>query len=270
VNAKWIRVTKKDRCKICGRHDWCDYSPELGLALCMRIESDRPSKNAMGGWLHRTGAPLPFIPYRKPTPEPPPQDFLRMWRRWYDATGAGRLDALAALLGVGAGCLRSLGAAWNGSAWAFPMRDAEMKVIGIRLRNDRGDKWAVKGSRQGLFIPVGDAEETLYVLEGPTDTAAALSLGLHAVGRPSCMGCEEMVKTYVRARRIKRTVIITDNDAPGLRGAERLKAMLPVLNCTYSPPCKDLREFVRLGGSRQLLEASIKDLVWQSPAGIGV
>jgi len=44
---------------------------------------------------------------------------------------------------------------------------------------------AVKGSRSGLFIPESEsAGEGLYVVEGPTDTAAALTPGLSVVGRP--------------------------------------------------------------------------------------
>jgi hypothetical protein len=252
---------------VCGKGGWCDYSPELGLALCMRVESDRPSKNAMGGWLHKIGEPQGYArPYAPKPSEPPRPDFYAMWRRWRESTDPHHLDGFAMSLSVDTDALRTLGCAWTGCEWAFPMRDAARGIVGVRLRNDRGDKWAVKGSRQGLFIPEARAGETLYVLEGPTDTAAALSIGLHAVGRPSCMGCEEMVKAYVRHHGVRRTVIVTDNDAPGLRGAERLKATLNVPNVTYSPPCKDLREFVRLGGSRQLLESSLKDLVWQWPS----
>ena len=49
---KWQRVTKKDSCPICGHPDWCTVCVAHGLALCMREPSQRPSKNAMGGWLH--------------------------------------------------------------------------------------------------------------------------------------------------------------------------------------------------------------------------
>jgi hypothetical protein len=228
----------------------------------MRVESDRPTAN--GGWLHRTGELRPYVPIRRV--ERPVLDFHGMWKGWVSRTDPYHLDGFAMSLGLDTDCLRSLGCAWTGKAWAFPMKNAEARIIGIRLRDDQGRKWAVTGSKQGLFIPEGEPKDVLYILEGPTDTAAALTLGLHAIGRPSCMGCEEMAKAYVRRHRVRRIVIVTDNDAPGLRGAERLKASMPVLNCTYSPPCKDLREFVLRGGSRQLLEASLKDLVWQTPA----
>ena len=220
----------------------------------------------MGGWLHRVGEPRGFVPARPvPVREGPHPDFSLLWMRWRDSTDPYHLDGFAMSLGVDTDALRSLGCAWSGRAWAFPMRDAGRKITGIRLRNDSGDKWAVTGSKQGLFIPDEKPDSTLYVLEGPTDAAAALSLGLFAIGRPSCMGCEEYVKAFVRINRISRTIIVTDNDAPGLRGASKLQNALPVMNVCWSPPCKDLREFVRMGGSRQLLESMVKDLVWQRP-----
>jgi hypothetical protein len=268
MNARWVRVTKKSPCVVCRKPDWCDYSPELGLALCMRVESERPSRNSMGGWLHGIGEPRAYVPPRKAERITPSVDLTSTWRRWFEQTDHYYLDGFAMSLGVDTDALRALGCARGGNAWAFPMTDADKRIVGIRLRDDRGNKWAVRGSRQGLFIPSPEApeRETLFILEGPTDTAAALTLGLHAVGRPSCMGSEAELARYVRRRRIARAVIVADNDAPGLRGAEKLKSQLSLINCTFSPPCKDLREFVRLGGSRQLLESMLKDLTWSSPS----
>lgn len=107
---------------------------------------------------------------------------------------------------------------------------------------------------------------TLYICEGPTDTAAALTLGLFAIGRPSCMGCEEMITKLIRLQGIRRVIIITDNDIPGLRGAAKLQRQIPAMSCAWSPPCKDLRAFVNAGGDRRMLEAMTKDLVWESAA----
>jgi 5S rRNA maturation endonuclease (ribonuclease M5) len=151
------------------------------------------------------------------------------------------------------------------------MRDPNRKVIGIRLRNVEGRKWAVKGSRQGLFIPTVypfDFDGTLYIVEGPTDLAAALTLGLYALGRPACLGQEEMILQFIRAQKVRRLVIVTDNDEPGLRGAAKLQSVLPVLSCIHVPPAKDIREFLNLGGRWPMIEACIKDTVWTSPTEI--
>ncbi len=272
MNARWIRVTKKRPCNFCGRGDWCTYSDEIGLALCMRVESDRPSKNSMGGWLHKTGDGFqrPYVPIRKAVKDRP-INAEEIWRRWFERTGYGQVDAEGVLLGVDTDALRAIGCAWaeQYKAWAFPMRDAREKVIGIRLRNDEGHKWAVKGSHQGLFIPSEypfDFQGVLYIVEGPTDLAAALTLGLYAIGRPTCIGQEHLLIEAVKRQRANRVVIVTDNDEPGLRGAAKLQSILPVLSCLWVPPAKDIREFLNRGGNSRMIQSAINDLVWTRPS----
>ncbi|HUE83337.1 MAG TPA: toprim domain-containing protein [Pyrinomonadaceae bacterium] len=263
---RWVRVSRKHRCQICDKPDWCTYAPEAGIVSCMRVESDHPSRNSLGGWLHFTGDGYkpPYIPPAKPAIVERPPDLHGLWGRWQSQTDFHHLDGFAMCLGVDTDALYSTGCAWADQyhAWAFPMKDAAGEMIGIRLRSESGQKWAVKGSRQGLFIPAASKGATLYIVEGPTDTAAALTLGLNAIGRPSCMGCEEMVAEYTRRRGVRRVVVITDNDEPGLRGASRLQNALPVLSCLWTPPTKDIREFLQLEGNRSMIESCIKDLVW--------
>lgn len=186
-----------------------------------------------------------------------------MWRRWQERTDPYHLDGFAMSLGVDTDALKALGCAWTNGAWAFPMRDERGLVTGIRLRDERGRKWAVKGSRSGLFIPEGKAAgECLYVVEGPTDTAAGLTLGLSVVGRASCAGGEEMLAGYVRRSGARRVLIVADADEAGLRGSERLKHALRVPAVVWTPPCKDLREFVRVGGSAAVIQSAVKDIMW--------
>lgn len=247
----------------------------------MRVESSTPMKN--GGWLHKNDAVVPlYVPPRKAVQEPN-LDLVGTWDRWLQATGFREVDGLAMTLGVDADMLRLIGCAWAGRewqtdsekrawatpAWAFPMRDERRKLIGIRLRGP-GAKWAMKGSRNGLFIPEGQQrDDTLWIVEGPTDASAALTIGLNAIGRPSCSACDDMVVRCVRELKIRRVVIVSDNDQPdkfgvvaGLRGALKLQKALPVPSCIYIPPCKDLREMVNRGGSKEMIEASVKDTVW--------
>lgn len=270
MNAKWIRVSRKRKCEICEHPDWCTYSPDLGLVLCMRVESARPSTNSMGGWIHRVSDPRPsFIPQTiRPAIQERPPDLETLWRRWSRDTNSYHVDGFAMSLGVSTGSLQAIGCAWNGRAWAFPMKHASGKMIGIRLRSESGDKWAVRGSHQGLFFSDVEPARTLFVVEGPTDCAAALTLGLNTLGRPACIGQEPEILSYVRRVRASRVVIVSDNDEPGLRGAAKLQAMLPVMNCLWIPPAKDIRQFVSLGGDRETLEASLKDLVWSRPRAI--
>lgn len=209
----------------------------------------------------------PFVPVRKAIEEKP-LDAEPMWRKWFERTDYQLLDGLGMSLGVDTDCLKAIGCAWSTfNAWAFPMKDSNGRVIGIRLRNNDGQKWAVKGSKSGLFIPSEYSylpDRVAYLVEGPTDLAAAMTVGLHAFGRAACIGQEPMILDHVRRTRIERLVIVTDNDEPGLRGAEKLQSMLSITSCIFIPPTKDIREFVNLGGDYRTMQACIKDLCWAS------
>lgn len=49
---KWVRVNKRNPCPICDKPDWCLISQDGKVAICARIESDRPAGNKGAGWLH--------------------------------------------------------------------------------------------------------------------------------------------------------------------------------------------------------------------------
>ena len=93
----------------------------------------------------------------------------------------------------------------------------------------------------------------------------AVLLGLFAVGRPNCCCGGPEVRTYARRLGIRRLVVVSDNDKPGLDGARKVGAELRLTFALYVPPAKDLREFVRLGGTRALIENTLKSTVWQTP-----
>jgi hypothetical protein len=262
---KWIRVTRNRKCPICDHSDWCGVSEDGHAAICMRVPSDHPTRNE--GHLHKLFDPIPIYVAPKPRIEAAP-DLNSLWNRWSLETDYHFLDGFAMTLGVDSAALQAIGCAWNGSAWGFPMRDATKRMIGIRLRGSDGKKWAVAGSHQGLFIPASYPycidDGTLYITEGPTDLAAAMTLGLYSIGRPSCLGQEEMILAYLRNMKVRRVVIVTDNDMPGLNGARKLQSQLQIRSCIYIPPAKDIREFAAFGGDANLIESSIRDLVWKA------
>jgi hypothetical protein len=115
------------------------------------------------------------------------------------------------------------------------MCDGYGEVVGIRLRNERG-KFAVRGSRQGVFVAGVPAQKTLFVCEGPTDTAAAVDLGLFAVGRPNCC-CGGRSSGFCPASRCFWSSSFRQRQA-GPDGAKKVKR-----DCTsvYVPLAKDLR-----------------------------
>ena len=186
-------------------------------------------------------------------------------REWLAATEAGALAEFATALGVSTPSLVAVGAAWAAphAAWAFPMCDGYGNVVGIRLRNERG-KFAVRGSRQGIFLANVAAQKTLFVCEGPTDTAAAVELGLFAVGRPNCCCGGLEIRMFARCHDCHRVVVISDNDKPGLDGARKVGSELKLPFAVYVPPAKDVREFVRLGGTRAMIENTLKGIVWRN------
>lgn len=265
---KWYRVNRKHPCRICGRTDWCGYTEDA--AICMRVESETQTRN--GGWLHSKDSYRPYVrPYVPPVVQAIPDpvvDFEKLWKSRFERTDRSRIEWLAEDLGVDPLSLDSIGCAWmtDYSAYGFPMRDAQTKVIGIRLRNSEGQKWAIKGSHSGIFLPDDAIGDTVYVVEGATDLAAAVTLGLQAIGRPSCLGQEDIINGYVRGFQFRRVVIVSDNDGPGLRGAEKLQSTLSVRSCLIVLPTKDIREFLNYGGSRREIENIIKDMVWTAPS----
>jgi hypothetical protein len=261
---EWVRVSKKFPCVICGREDWDTFCPDLKLACCMRVQSDRPCKN--GGWLHSLDSKvIPFIP--KSTPRAPRINASRMLADWGRTNSLDRLREFAEKLGVQLFALMALGCTWAQpyNAWAFPMFDGRGCMVGIRLRSESGHKWAVAGSRQGIFVPQCDRKPRVYLTEGPTDTAAVISLGMFAIGRPSCQCGAIDVAATLEAFGAREAVIVADSDRPGLEGAQRLAGALPVPCCIYLPPTKDIREFVNMGGTRQMIENTIDGCRWQQP-----
>lgn len=256
----------------CPAHD--DHSPSLSVSV---VDGSRVLLHCFTGCSFESIISALGIDRQRPTPRPAPVpirkaiedkpiDAQGMWQKWLERTDFHHLDGFGMSLGVDTDCLKAIGCAWSTfGAWAFPMRDANGKMIGIRLRNEEGHKWAVKGSKAGLFIP-GEysylPDRTAYLVEGPTDLAAAMTIGLRAFGRAACIGQEPFILQYVAQQKIERLVIVTDNDDPGIRGAEKLQSMLAIHSCLWIPPTKDIREFVNLGGDYNTMQSCVKDLCW--------
>ena len=207
------------------------------------------------------GVPTQF----KKARELPAPDFDRILE---SAKGRRPVVDLAFDLGVEEESVAALDVRWleNKAAWAFPMRNHLGRTVGIRLRGEDGRKWAIHGSHDGLFEALRSvAQRRLYVCEGPSDTAAALSLGLFAVGRPSCRGAALTVVGFVQRWRISEVVIISDSDSVGLNGAKALQTLLSVPSCYVMTPAKDLRECVRRGMTAAVIEAIVKNSIWKKP-----
>ncbi|UCC30849.1 MAG: toprim domain-containing protein [Phycisphaerales bacterium] len=260
--SDWQRVTKRDPCCICGKPDWCTVTRDGAVACCMRSESCRQLGN--GGWLHRlreggdwNGGHVGRVTVVE---RRTPRDFGALAERHERAATDKMVAQLARCLGVSAESLRRLHTGYDGWAYTFPMRDGTGRIIGIRRRLPNGKKLCVTGSVTGLFVPDSvPADGALFVAEGETDTAALLTLGLSAVGRPSCNGSAAYVVQLARGRDV---VMMADQDAPGKRGAIRLvrelRPVCPSVQIIIPPPgVKDVRAWVQAGATRSDIESTL-------------
>jgi hypothetical protein len=149
-----------------------------------------------------------------------------------------RLARLATYLDVGPDALDHLHVGWvspklvqpyvkrpyRSGAYAFPMVDTQRRIIGLQLRRLGKKQWALTGGKWGLFVPanLADLPDPVYVVEGASDTAAAISAGYAAVGRPSAKGGVEIIAELLSDRDV---VVLGENDRkpdgawPGLEGA---------------------------------------------------
>jgi hypothetical protein len=237
--------------------------------ICARVPDGSIKHLGEAGWLHRQfdqGDWKPS-PVRTATIRGSAQSsakFTALAAEFEAAVDPARLSHFAASLGPTEESWRRLGIGWcqTSKAWAFPMRDAQDRLIGIRLRtaND-GRKFAVPSSHNGLFIPSGlNFTRVLFACEGPTDTAALLTLGFQAIGRPSCRGGTTHLVEFLRRHRPPSVVIVADHDEAGESGAVallgKLLAIYPKVR-VLTPPFKDARAWIRAGATRATIEAAV-------------
>ncbi|MBK9129955.1 MAG: hypothetical protein IPM13_19585 [Phycisphaerales bacterium] len=172
---------------------------------------------------------------------------------------------------------------WQCRSWlrradvaGFPMQHGS-RVVGVRLRvTATAEKRSLSGCREGVFVPAGlEPGAPLWVVEGPTDAAAVLSIGLVAIGRPSATGGGDPVVDLVRELRPMSVVVVADHDAHGVgqRGATDLAVRLALRVADVRvvlPPggVKDSRAAVIAGARREDFEgAAAAAEPWRLTAG---
>jgi len=255
------------KCPVCGHAGWCMVTDDRTAVICNRVPSTRPLKN--GGYLHKIGSaldgPIQFAP---PRPPRPPREVL-----WDDLVAAfcgavvyERLAAFAASLALSVASLDRLEIGAHADGWTFPMRDGG-RIVGVRTRDADGNKRAIRGSRNGLFVPRNlSGHGPLLIAEGPTDTAALLDLGFDAIGRADCSSGAANLFELCRRREV---VIMTDHDqvkddgqVPGFQGAttlaKQLNGVARSVKIVFPSYYKDVREWLRNGATRSEVETSIK------------
>ncbi len=275
--SQWKAVCRTEPCEICGYTKWCSRSGDV--VRCMKVSEPPPGwrivkrcrdRGVVFGPLDRNRRP-PHSARPKERPRITPPDWAAMYSRFTKNLRPGRLAMLAGQLGVCESSLLDLGVGWDGHAYTFPMRAAGGAIIGIRRRFPDGRKRAVKGSRNGLFLPNNRPDEgMLFIAEGESDTAALLDLGVTVIGRPGCGQCIDFCLDLVSGRDV---VIVADNDRPGREGAESLRDALLSKAGTVKiifpgPPFNDIREEVRSGLTRDVLLQRVAEAPCQRPPSI--
>lgn len=262
MDTRWKRVHGLSRCPICNKPDWCMVAPDRSAAICNRTGEGATRQLAGGGWLHilritDQWMKEEFEPRRiRELPEHNEVIAIRA-RGWITDCENKHIEELAGRLGVTTESLRLLNIGWfsQRSAWVFPMLRIGRRLLGVRIRCRNGKKFAVKGSKNGLFIPNNMPDEgVVYVCEGESDTAALLSCDLPCVGRSCCQGGERLMGELLENRNV---VVCADRDGPGREGAGLLSDYLKT-RCSgvtmMSPPIKynDIREWLNGEGKEEV------------------
>jgi hypothetical protein len=267
---RFTRTRKGLPCPICEHSDWCmvefDGSGEPVHVLCPRTPSARRWGNA--GYLHvlRDDGQRPewnrVTILRTTTPSV--EMDTRMRHAQERLLFGDHAVRAARELGLQPKALIALGAGIEWSTLLFPMKDEEGRLTGIRTRSAAAEKRSVRGSRSGLFVPLGLAREgEVYVCEGPTDTAALLGLGLHAFGLASAGACTKMAARLVARLALRRAVVVADNDDAGLASARQVSHALRLMVRdvrVVAPPTefKDVRDWVRGGATADSVRAAVE------------
>lgn len=193
-------------------------------------------------------------------------DVESVYEKAQTETQSHHLEPLATQLGVSTESLHGLGVVWckHEKAWLFPEKGHKRRICGLLRRYPDGRKQLIAGGQRGLYIPKSFDEhaDMIVIVEGGSDTAAAVTQGWNAIGSPAAgQGIGHMQSLLKDAR--GKIIVVGDNDAkrdgtwPGRRGAERIAKALadevrgPV--SISSPPLqfKDVREWLtNKGGDR--------------------
>lgn len=290
IRISW-RASRLTPCPVCGGGHSCSVASS-GLVFCWRRHVDQPGwiwlKDAANGFGMFLGLDADPVGTSSRTsiggtnghtnghvkPERPRVESAQLTDYLRDHP-AGPLEraSLADVIGVRADTLRQLRMGFvteterESSHWIFPERDDLRRVIGLLRRYPSGQKLQYTGSRRGLaYDPDWEpdpAQGTVLVVEGPTDVAAALTLGLHAVGRPNNVGGVDVLADFLGrfARLGGEVIVLGENDRkadgawPGREGAEKVATGLAekwgrAVGFAMPPEnAKDLRDWLWASGS---------------------
>lgn len=218
--TEWNRVSKSKPCPVCESNSWCLMSVDGCVAICMRVKSDHPREMSDGniGYIHKLNdatAPKQYIQRpkeRRITDSELSARLGPLCRSWYIRQSEAT-EKLANTLGVAAYALDDLHVGFDGQCWTFPEMNHLGQIIGVKRRFPDSSKYYVVGSRPGLTYSDSwsDTPGPVLIVEGGSDVAAGITLGVSVVGRPSNMGGVEYLAKLLRHER-RRIIVLAERD----------------------------------------------------------
>jgi len=267
--SRSYEVTRREPCPVCGKHSWCLHGH--GIAICHRTQEGAKATWSLGGGaghVHdldgRTDIMLAPRTPRKATKPKPSKDWASITQRACDEAqrpGSDHLERLAKQWGVGHWVIDALGIGWHGGTWATPEKNAAAEVVGISRRRPDGKKFMVAGSSRGLYFTAGWANGSgpICIVEGVSDAAALLNLGISVVGRSAASpGTSELDELAKLLEHTEEIIVVGENDQkpdgtwPGRDGAEHTARGLadrlgrPIGWCLCLDDAKDARAWVAM------------------------
>jgi hypothetical protein len=102
VNFQYKRVNRRRTCLICGKPDWCSYTPDSRISFCARIitDADRVSRTGWGVFYHEksklreTSVPFPICPPTKKAELAPIEIRDFVYRKLISLSPATESDAI--------------------------------------------------------------------------------------------------------------------------------------------------------------------------------
>lgn len=128
-------------------------------------------------------------------------------------------------------------------------------IVGIQEqwvdKKNKRVKKSQKHSSMGWFVPQlnWDTRKPLYILEGFSDTATIIDMGLQAIGR---YNAKAKIKPLDGTELFSSKIIISDNNDVGKEGSEALKKKLQGASVLLLPPeYEDIRQMYRWLGRKE-------------------
>jgi len=235
---EFIRTTSDSPCPVCGRVKYCMVNNNGSAVLCTKEPSERQIGEA--GWLHVLD-PKRNIGYEI-------SEMEKKHLRYHANLIEGIDEVVADLLEVTADSVRRLEVGfWPfGHLWTFPERNERGRITNILKRTNSGRKFMEKGGQRGLIYeyPLPKTDKPFIVVEGGTDTAAAMDMGYVGVGRPSANSGGKILAAMLKGRDV---IVVGENDEAGRRGMEEIAKLL-------SESCRSVQKVLPPGKFKDLRE----------------